>query len=106
MDATRARAIAQRCAALAPKRIQSLLHEHRIRRLSSEEVLCALRAPSLLVAPGVVEAATEHIALLLPRLRLVHSQGSSADGQRLRACHVEAVKLLARAVCQLIPFAL
>ena len=84
MDATRARAIAQRCAALAPKRIQSLLHEHRIRRLSSEEVLCALRAPSLLVAPGVVEAATEHIALLLPRLRLVHSQRQRC-GARIEA---------------------
>ena len=37
-------------------------------------MLAALRAPALHVAPGVVEAATEHIALLLPRLRLVHTQ--------------------------------
>ena len=58
---------------LRPQRVQRLLREHRIRRLRAEEVVAALRAPALSVAPGVVEAATEHIALLLPRLRLVHT---------------------------------
>src|SRR5262249_19809225 len=32
------------------------------------------QAPALSVAPGVVEAAVAHIALLRPRLRLVHDQ--------------------------------
>src|ERR1700694_4142552 len=41
-------------------------------------------APALQVAPGVVEAATEHIVLLLPRLRLVHSQRQRC-GARIEA---------------------
>jgi transposase len=56
------------------KTIERLLRQHCIRRLNAQDVLVALRAPALRVAPGVVEAATEHIALLLPRLRLVHTQ--------------------------------
>jgi transposase len=63
--------VAQR---LRPKRVERLLRAHRIRRLKADDVVSALRVPALQVAPGVVEAATEHIALLLPRLRLVHSQ--------------------------------
>jgi transposase len=66
------------------KTIERLLHQHRIRRLNAQAVLAALRAPALHVAPGVVEAATEHIALLLPRLRLVHTQRQHC-GARLDA---------------------
>jgi transposase len=69
---------------LRTKRVERLLREHRIRRVSAEQVLAALRAPALQVAPGVVEAATEHIGLLLPRLRLVHSQRQRC-GERLEA---------------------
>jgi transposase len=64
--------------------IAQLLRQHRIRRLSAQAVLAELRAPALHVAPGVVEAATEHIALLLPRLRLVHTQRQRC-GARLEA---------------------
>jgi transposase len=64
--------------------IERLLRQHRIRRLNAQDVLAALRAPALHVAPGVVEAATEHIALLLPRLRLVHTQRQRC-GARLDA---------------------
>ena len=63
-----------RAARLQRTSIERLLRQHRIRRLRAEDVLAALRAPALHVAPGVVEAATEHIALLLPRLRLIHTQ--------------------------------
>ena len=73
--------IAQR---LRPKRIERLLRAHRIRRVSADEVVSALQAPALTVAPGVVDAATEHIALLLPRLRLVHSQRQRC-GARIEA---------------------
>lgn len=69
---------------LRPQRVERLLREHRIRRLSAQDVVGALRAPALHVAPGVVEAATEHIALLLPRLRLVHTQRQRC-GARLEA---------------------
>lgn len=61
-----------------------LLRQHRIRRLSAQDVLVGLRAPALRVAPRVVEAATEHIALLLPRLRLAHTQPQRC-GARLEA---------------------
>jgi len=69
---------------LQPKPIERLLRQHRIRRLNAQDVVAALRAPALRVAPGVVEAATEHIALLLPRLRLVHTQRQRC-GARLDA---------------------
>ena len=55
-------------------RIDKLLRQHRIRRVKADEVVAALRAPALYVAPGVVDAATAHITLLLPRLRLIHDQ--------------------------------
>jgi transposase len=64
--------------------IERLLRQYRIRRLSAQDVLAELRAPALRVAPGVVEAATEHIALLLPRLRLAHTQRQRC-GARLEA---------------------
>ncbi len=69
---------------LRPQRVERLLRQHRIRRLSAHEVVAALRACALQVAPGVVEAASEHIALLLPRLRLVHTQRQGC-GVRLEA---------------------
>ena len=72
--------VAQR---LRPKRVERLLRAHRIRRLSADDVVSTLRAPAL-QAPGLVEAATEHIALLLPRLRLVHSQRQRC-GARIEA---------------------
>jgi transposase len=69
---------------LQRKTIERLLRQNRIRRLNPQDVLAALRAPALWVAPGVVEAATEHIGLLLPRLRLVHTQRQRC-GARLDA---------------------
>ena len=42
--------VAQR---LRPKRVERLLRAHRIRRLKADEVVSALRAPALQVAPGV-----------------------------------------------------
>ena len=69
---------------LSQKRVERLLRQHRIRRLNAQEVVAQLRTPALQVAPGVVAAATEHIALLLPRLRLVHDQRRSC-GARVEA---------------------
>jgi transposase len=54
--------------------IQQLLKRHRIRRLGADEVLAVLREPAMTLAPGAKEAARAHIALLLPRLRVVHEQ--------------------------------
>lgn len=56
------------------RRIERVLTAHRIRRVDADAVLAALATPPLVVAPGTVEAVVAHIALLLPRLRLVHEQ--------------------------------
>ncbi len=61
-------------AQLPRARLAHLLQQHRIRRLSVDAVLTALRTPALHVTPGTVEAATAHVAVLLPRLRLVQTQ--------------------------------
>jgi transposase len=54
--------------------LSKLLRAHRIRRLAADAVLAHLQAPPLRVAPGTVEAVSEHIGLLVPRVRLVHEQ--------------------------------
>lgn len=64
---------------LRPKAVALLLREYRIRRVSPEQVLAAFTAPPMYVAPGTVEAVTTHIALLLPRLRLVAKQQRQCD---------------------------
>jgi len=70
------------------RRIEKVLRAHRIRRLDAQTILTTLRAAPLPVAPGTVEAANAHVALLLPRLRLVRAQRASCEQ------HIEA--LLAR----------
>jgi len=54
--------------------LSRLLREHRIRRLTAEALLTVLHVTPLPVAAGTVDAAAEHVALLLPRLRLVATQ--------------------------------
>jgi len=57
-----------------PAAVARLLKVHRIRRLSADEVLAALHTPPLRLSPGTVAAASEHVLLLVPRLRLVTEQ--------------------------------
>jgi Transposase len=54
--------------------VVTLLCEHRIRRLTADQVLAVLRSVPLRVAPGTVEAASAHVALLIPRLELIDRQ--------------------------------
>jgi len=54
--------------------LAAVLARHRLRRITAADLLGALRVPALQVAPGTVEAASEHIGLLVPRLELVHEQ--------------------------------
>jgi len=54
--------------------VKKLLRTHRIRRIDAETALATLREPAVHVAPGTVEAATQHIEMLTPRLRLVYKQ--------------------------------
>lgn len=71
---------------LRPRAVAEVLRQHRIRRVSPEQVLAAFTAPAMYVAPGTVDAARTHIALLLPRLRLV--------AQQQRQCEQELATLL------------
>jgi transposase len=59
--------------------LAALLARHRIRRRAATEVHAALQTPALPVAPGTVEAASEHVGLLLPRLALVHDQRTRCE---------------------------
>lgn len=72
-------------ARLSSRRVGHVLKKHRIRRVSAKEVLELLRTKPLQVAPGVVEAASEHVGMLLPRLRLI---------RRLRAACAERMQTL------------
>jgi transposase len=59
---------------LSQAAVARLLKAHRIRRLSAEQVHQVLQTPAPFVAPGTQAAVQEHIALLLPRVRLTHTQ--------------------------------
>jgi transposase len=59
--------------------IGRVLRQHRIRRFKTKDLLEVLRTKPVRVAPGTTEAATSHIQLLLPRLRLVQQQIRSTE---------------------------
>jgi transposase len=63
-----------KAAKLRKTTVERILAEHRIRRLDAAHVLDVLRQKPLTVAPGATEAASGHIRLLLPRIRLVNDQ--------------------------------
>jgi hypothetical protein len=64
---------AERGAKLRLPRIRQLLAKYRIRRWSAEQIADVLAASPLPLAPGSVEAASEHALLLIPQLRLLAS---------------------------------
>lgn len=64
----------ERARRLSRARVEKLLRTHRIRRVRAPQVIEQLRAPAFVLAPGTVEAASEHALLLLPHLRLLHAQ--------------------------------
>lgn len=66
--------VAQQAAKLSAARIQKVLKAHRIRRITGAEVREALQSQPLQLAPGAAEAASEHVLLLLPQLRLTQQQ--------------------------------
>jgi hypothetical protein len=61
-------------AALRPHRVATLLRAHRIRRVTAETVVAALRAPALPLAPGVAAAQALHLGYLVPQLQLLQTQ--------------------------------
>lgn len=79
------RARARRPTPLSLKAVAAVLKTHRIRRLPAETVHAAVQVPPLRVAPGTIDAAWAHIALLLPRLRLAHEQRHRTVASRIDA---------------------
>lgn len=66
---------------LSRRRIAAALHDHRIRRVTVDDVIAALRTPRLHAAAGVVEAVGLRIATLIPQLLLVHQQFRATEHQ-------------------------
>jgi hypothetical protein len=71
--------------------IERFVKAHRLRRWQASEVLSILKQKPLSIAPGVVEAASDHIRTLTVRIRLIN--------QQLKAAHRKLDELCA----QLIP---
>jgi transposase len=71
-----------RAAGVRETTIAKLLKRHRIRRFDAAHVLGVLRQQPVQVTAGTVEAATDHIATLVARIRLVNRQIEQAH-QRL-----------------------
>jgi transposase len=68
-----------KAARLREARIGELLKQRRIRRLDAAAILKAVRATPPKLSPGTVEAASAHVASIIPRLRLVNRQIGEAD---------------------------
>lgn len=66
---------------LSVRRLERLLREHRIRRLTAAVLHEQLQTPTIYTAPGVVEAVAAHVRLLLPRLAVVARQRREAERQ-------------------------
>jgi transposase len=66
---------------LPRRRVTPALRAHRIRRLTADDVVTALRQPRLTVAPGVTDAVAIRIAALIPQLVVVHEQRTTAARQ-------------------------
>ena len=66
---------------LARRRVAPVLRAHRIRRVTVDDVMQAVRRPRLQVAAGVPEAVATRLASLVPHLILVHEHLTSAQRQ-------------------------
>ncbi|HWD67618.1 MAG TPA: IS110 family transposase [Caulobacteraceae bacterium] len=51
-----------------------LIKRHRLRRIEAAGALATLRAAAIRLAPGAAEAASAHVGLIIPRLRLINRQ--------------------------------
>lgn len=73
-DVLEAASTPEKMRTLRSDRVEKILRRRRIRSVSPSQLLEHLRAPALRVAPGTITAASRHVELLIPRLRLVHEQ--------------------------------
>ena len=66
---------------VSERRLERLLHTHRIRRLTAKEVHAVLQQPAVFTAPGVVDAVAAHLEVLLPRVELIAAQRRGTERQ-------------------------
>jgi transposase len=66
---------------LSRKRVEELLRRHRIRRIAAATLVRALRGEPIMLVEGTVEAASRHVATLVPRLQLLNAQHRAAQRQ-------------------------
>jgi transposase len=71
----------QKASRLREATVANLLKRHRIRRLDAASIVEVLRKPPVRVAAGTAEAASAHIASLVPRIRLLNRQIKDAQRQ-------------------------
>jgi transposase len=64
---------------LSARRLERLLHAHRVRRLTAVQVREVLQQPPVFTAPGVADAVADHLAILLPRVELTATQRRAAE---------------------------
>ena len=66
-------------AQLPRRRVAAVLRAHRIRRLTPDAVIAAIRQPRLAVAAGVTDAVATRIAALVPQLEVVVEQRRAVE---------------------------
>ena len=66
---------------LSERRLDRLLRDHRVRRLTATQVREVLQQPAVFTAPGVVDDVAAHLQLLLPRVELIAAQRREAERQ-------------------------
>jgi transposase len=66
---------------VSERRLERLLRNHRIRRLTATQVHEVLQQPAVFTAPGVVDAVAAHLEVLLPRVELIATQRREAERQ-------------------------
>jgi len=64
----------ERARRLQKATVAKILKRNMIRRITADGVRAALREPSLHLTEGAADAASAHVRMLIPRLRLVRSQ--------------------------------
>ena len=69
---------------LSVRRLERLLRDHHVRRVTAEQLRELLQHPVLYTAPGVVEAVAAHSQLIVPRLELVAKQRRDAAREMQR----------------------
>jgi len=75
-------------ARMSRTKVQSILRQHHIRAVNADHIVTKLRQTALPVAPGVVAAASAHVRLLLPLVRL--------NRQQLTNCNREIEAIVTR----------